>query len=43
MDKLNLTQNWQMKILGESLSGMPTDWIEAEVPGSVYSTLLKKE
>lgn len=42
MDKLNLTQNWQMKILGESLSGMPTDWIEAEIPGSVYSTLLKK-
>ena len=31
-----------MKIFGENVFGISNDWMEAEVPGSVYGNLLKK-
>ncbi|MCM1038830.1 MAG: glycoside hydrolase family 2 protein [Ruminococcus sp.] len=42
MEKMKLSQNWQMKIFGENVYGITNDWMEAEVPGSVYGNLLKK-
>ena len=40
MDKMILDKNWQMQIIGENVYGISEDWIEAQVPGSVYSNLL---
>ena len=33
---------WKLRILGENVYGIPEDYIDAEVPGSVYGTLLEK-
>ena len=41
MNKMILDKNWQMQIVGENIYGISEDWMEAEVPGSVYSNLLK--
>jgi len=42
MKKTILNRNWQMKICGENVFGISNDWMDAEVPGSVYGNLLKK-
>lgn len=42
MEKTVLDQNWQMKIIGENVYGISNEWMEAEIPGSVYGNLLKK-
>lgn len=42
MEKTVLKQNWQMRILGENGYNIPQEWMEAEIPGSVYGNLLKK-
>ena len=42
MKKTILNRNWQMKILGENVYHIPEEWMDAEVPGSVYGNLLKK-
>lgn len=42
MEKINLCRDWQMKILGENVYGIANEWIDAEIPGSVYSNLLQK-
>ena len=42
MKKNVLSQNWQMKIFGENVYGIANEWMDAEVPGSVYGNLLKK-
>lgn len=42
MKKTRIDRNWQMKIFGENVFGISNDWMEAEVPGSVYGNLLKK-
>ena len=31
---------WKLRISGENVYGIPEEYIEAEVPGSVYWTLL---
>ncbi|MDE7018066.1 MAG: glycoside hydrolase family 2 protein [Lachnospiraceae bacterium] len=43
MKKTNLHENWQMKILGENVYGIKEDWIDVEIPGSVYGNLLAKD
>ena len=42
MQSISLNGKWKMKVLGrdEFLTGK--DGIEAQIPGSVYSNLLKK-
>ena len=42
MNKMVLDKNWQMQIIGENVYGISEDWLEAEVPGSVYGNLLKQ-
>ncbi|MCM1174837.1 MAG: glycoside hydrolase family 2 protein [Blautia sp.] len=42
MKKTILDRNWQMQISGENVFGIPDDWMDAEIPGSVYGNLLKK-
>lgn len=42
MKKTILNRNWQMKISGENVFDISNDWMDAEVPGSVYGNLLKK-
>lgn len=42
MKKTILDRNWQMKIIGENVYGISNDWMDAEVPGSVYGNLLQK-
>jgi len=42
MEKMILNRNWRMKIDGENVYGISNDWMEAEVPGSIYGNLLKK-
>ena len=40
MVKIDLNGQWQLKILGENVYNIPQEWMPAQVPGSVYSTLL---
>ncbi len=40
MDRVILDRNWQMKIEGENVYGIFQEWIDAQIPGSVYGTLL---
>lgn len=42
MKKTILDGNWQMKIFGGNVFGISNDWMDAEVPGSVYGNLLEK-
>ena len=42
MNKMVLDKNWKMQIIGENVYGISEDWIEAQVPGSVYGNLLKQ-
>ncbi len=42
MKKTVLEHNWQMKIIGENVYGIPEAWTDAQVPGSVYGNLLQK-
>lgn len=42
MEKIQIDKNWQMQIMGENVYGISKDWMEAKVPGSVYSNLLEK-
>lgn len=42
MEKMLIDGNWQMKIVGENVYGISNDWMDASVPGSVYSNLLDK-
>ncbi|MBO5210231.1 MAG: glycoside hydrolase family 2 protein [Lachnospiraceae bacterium] len=42
MEKMLINKNWQMKIIGENVYGISNDWMDAKVPGSVYSNLLEK-
>ena len=42
MKETKLNQNWQMKIYGDNVYHITNDWIDVEIPGSVYSNLLKK-
>ncbi len=41
MQKVDLSGEWQLKILGENVYGIPQEWMPAKVPGSVYATLLE--
>lgn len=41
MEKITLNGLWRMKVLGENVYGLPEEWMEARVPGSVYGTLLE--
>lgn len=41
MKKIDLCGKWRLMILGENIYHIPEEWMEAEVPGSVYGTLLK--
>ncbi|MCM1047861.1 MAG: glycoside hydrolase family 2 protein [Clostridiales bacterium] len=42
MERIEINQNWQMRIIGENIYGISEEWLDAEVPGSVYGNLLKK-
>lgn len=42
MEKIELNRNWQMRIIGENVYDISDEWIDAEIPGSVYGNLLKK-
>lgn len=42
MKKTVLEHNWQMRIAGENVFGISEDWMDVEIPGSVYGNLLKK-
>ena len=42
MKKTVLDRNWQMKIYGKNVFGISNDWMDAEIPGSVYGNLLKR-
>lgn len=41
MRTIDLNGIWRMKVLGENVYHIPEEWMEAKVPGSVYSTLLE--
>lgn len=41
MERIALNGIWRMKVLGENVYGIPEEWMEARVPGSVYGTLLE--
>lgn len=41
MKKIDLCGKWRLMIFGENVYHIPEEWMEAEVPGSVYGTLLK--
>ncbi len=41
METITLNGIWRMKVLGENVYGIPEEWMEARVPGSVYGTLLE--
>ncbi len=41
MVKIDLGGEWQLKILGENVYNIPQEWMPAQVPGSVYATLLE--
>lgn len=40
MERMILDKNWQMQIIGDNIYGISEDWIDAQVPGSVYGNLL---
>lgn len=40
MIKIDLDSQWKLKILGENIYHIPQEWIPAQVPGTVYATLL---
>lgn len=40
MRKLDLCGVWKLKVLGENVYGIPQEAFDAQVPGSVYGTLL---
>lgn len=42
MERMVLDKNWRMKIVGENVYGIPEDWIDTQIPGSVYGTLVDK-
>lgn len=42
MDKMILDTGWKMQILGDNVYGIPEDWIEVQIPGSVYGNLLRQ-
>lgn len=42
MKKTGLKNNWQMQIVGENVYGISNDWMDVEIPGSVYGNLLQK-
>ncbi len=42
MKETKLNQNWQMKILGDNVYHIANDWIDVEIPGTVYGNLLQK-
>ena len=42
MEKLKLDRNWQMQIIGENIYGISNEWMDAQIPDSVYGILLKK-
>lgn len=42
MTKTILARNWQMQIVGENVYGISNDWIDVDIPGSVYGNLLQK-
>lgn len=42
MEKQSLNGTWQMQILGENVYGISEKEIPAQIPGSVYGTLLEK-
>ncbi len=41
MLKKELDGIWKLKVLGENVYGIPEEYMEARVPGSVYGTLLE--
>ena len=41
MKKILLNDNWRMKVLGENVYHIPEEFVETQVPGSVYSTFLE--
>ena len=41
MNKMTLNTNWQMQIVGENVYGITQDWINVQIPGSVYGNLLQ--
>lgn len=40
MERMILDKNWQMQIIGDNVYGISGDWMDAQVPGSVYGNLL---
>lgn len=42
MKKTELNCNWRMKVIGKNVYGIPEEWMDAEIPGSVYGNLLRK-
>lgn len=42
MKETKLNKNWRMKILGDNVYHIENDWIDVEIPGSVYGNLLQK-
>lgn len=42
MHRFSLNGVWEMRIIGENVYGIPSEYIEAQIPGSVYGTLLEK-
>jgi len=40
MNKVQISDNWKFKILGENIYDIPEEYLEATVPGSVYGNLL---
>lgn len=42
MEKRVINENWQMQIIGENVYGISEEWLDIQVPGSVYGNLLQK-
>lgn len=42
MERMILDKNWQMQIIGDNIYGISEDWIDAQVPESVYGNLLDR-
>ncbi len=38
---ISLNGEWKLKIVGDNVYGIPSQWMTAKVPGSVYGTLLE--
>ncbi len=39
--EVDLNGQWKLKVLGENVYQIPEEWMPAQVPGSVYATLLE--